>query len=219
MQNRHRRSVLPMSRTTLLSHAATLAPGILQVSRSTWIAVGVGLLCLFGLLAWAVIAVVGGLLGQAGNLADATPKTARVVIEQAGRAIPALEQAERVIPGVSQALEVWRAATKPVPPPQDVSGTDPTSVARYPGLVRTHWSRDGQQIAVRYEGSADYAAVLREYATGFAKQGYSQNLLSASPDEEKHEYAKGSERIQFSIARGNKNTVKVGIVTLLPRTG
>jgi hypothetical protein len=162
-------------------------------------------------------------LGQAGNLADAAPKTARVVIDQVGRAIPgasqALEQAERVIPGASQALEVWRAATKAVPPPQDVSGTDPTSIARYPGLVRTHWSRDGQQIAVRYEGSADYAAVLREYATGFAKQGYSQNLLSASPDEEKHEYAKSSDRIQFTITRSSKNTVKVSIVTLLPQAG
>ena len=196
-----------MSRLTFLSSAATFAPGILQVRRSTWIAIGVGILCLIGLMAWAAVALIGGLWGQAKSMAGVAPEMARVVIEQT----------ERAIPGANQALEVLRAATKRAPPPQDVSGTDPAPVARYPGLVRTHWQREGQEITVRYEGQADYAAVRNRYVTAFAKQAYSQNLLSASPEEERHEYIKGSDRIQFAIARSNKGTVKVSIVTLLPK--
>lgn len=195
-----------MSRLNILSHAATVVPSILQVRRSTWIAIGVGILFLIGLTIWAAVALMGSLWGQAKSMAGAAPETARVVIEQA----------ERVIPGANQALDVLRAATKPAPPPKDVSGTDP--VVRYPGLVRTHWQREGQEITVRYEGKADYAAVREEYAAGFAKQAYSQNLLAASPDAERHEYIKGSDRIQFSISRSTKDSVNVTIVTTLPKT-
>jgi hypothetical protein len=195
-----------MSRLTVLSYFASVAPGVLRVRRSTWIAIGIGLIGLLSLLTWAAIALISNLLGQAKNVTDTLPQTARNVIAQA----------ERVIPGASQAFDIWRTATKEAPPPQDVSGTDSSSIARYPGLVRTQWRRDGQQITARYEGPADYAAVLREYTTGFAKQGYTQNLLSASPDEERHEYVKGSDRIQFTIARSNRNTVSITIVTIAP---
>ena len=196
-----------MSKLTFLSYAATLVPGILQVRRSTWIAIGVGFIGLLGLTAWAAVALIGGLWGQAKSMAGAVPETARVMIEQA----------ERVIPGANEALDVLRAATKPAPPPQDVSGTDPAAVTRYPDLVRTHWQREGQEITVRYEGKVDYAAVRDAYVTGFAKQAYSQNLLSSSPDEERHEFIKGNDRIQFAIARGNKDIVKVSFVTPVPK--
>jgi hypothetical protein len=195
-----------VSRMPLHSYFFGAAPNLLRVRRSTWIAIGVGLIGLLSLLTWAAIALISSLLGQAKNMADALPQTARNVIAQA----------ERAIPGANQAFEIWRTVTKEIPPPRDVSGIDPTSIARYPGLVRTQWRRDGQQVSARYEGPADYAVVLREYATGFAKQGYAQNLLSASPDEERHEYAKGSDRIQFTITRSNKNTVSVTIVTIVP---
>ncbi|MDO8294074.1 MAG: hypothetical protein Q7T29_14600 [Gallionella sp.] len=192
-----------MSRMTILSLVASVIPGVLHVRRSTWIAVGIGFLCVSGLLVWAAIALMGSLWGQAKNLAGAAPDAARVVIEQA----------ERVIPGANQALEALRTATKPAPPPQDVSGIDPAQVTRYPGLVRTHWNRDGDEITVRYEGQADYTAVLNEYARDFARQGYGQHLLSASPNEERHDYVKKGDRIQFTIARSNKDTVKIVIVT------
>lgn len=196
-----------MSRLTFLSYAATLAPGILQVRRSTWIAIGVGFVCLLGLTVWAALALIGGLWGHAKSMAGSAPETARIVIEQA----------ERAIPGANEALDALRAATKPVPPPQDVSGTDPAAVTRYAGLVRTHWQRDGQKIAVRYEGKVDYAAVRDAYVTGFAKLAYSQNLLSSSPDEERHEFIKGNDRIQFAIARNTKDIVKVSLVAPVPK--
>ena len=196
-----------MSRLTFLSYAATLVPGILQVRRSTWIAIGVGFMCLLGLMAWAVVALIGGLWGQAKSMAGAAPETARVVIEQA----------ERVIPGANQAFDALRAATKPAPPPQDVSGTDPAAVTRYPGLVRTHWQREGQEITVRYEGKVDYAALRDAYVTGFTKQAYLQNLLFSSQHEERHEFIKGNDRIQFAIARDSKDNVKVSIVTPAPK--
>jgi hypothetical protein len=147
-----------VSRSTPLSHFISAAPNSLRMRRSTWIAIGAGLIGLFGLLTWAAIALISGLMGQARDMTDTLPQSARSVVEQA----------ERVIPGATEVFNIWRAATKAVPPPQDVSGTDPTFIARYPGLVRTQWRRDGQQVTVRYEGLADYAAVLRQYTTGFA---------------------------------------------------
>lgn len=44
-----------MSKLGLLGYVATLAPGLLQVSRATWIAAGASLLVL---MAWATIVTV-----------------------------------------------------------------------------------------------------------------------------------------------------------------
>ena len=95
-------------------------------------------------------------------------------------------------------------------------GTDVGAVARYPGLARDYWHREGREITVRYQGAADYAAVLDHYVRGFAAQGYRQNLLSATQDAERHEYLKDADRVGFVLARDAKGEVKVTIVTVLP---
>ena len=89
-------------------------------------------------------------------------------------------------------------------------------MARYPGLARDYWHREGREITVRYEGAADYAAVLDHYVRGFAAQGYRQNLLSAAADTERHEYIKDADRVGFVLARNPKGKVRVTIVTVLP---
>lgn len=89
-------------------------------------------------------------------------------------------------------------------------------MARYPGLARSHWHREGREITVRYEGAADYGAVLEHYARGFAAQGYARNVFSITPESEKHEYLKGNDRVGFTLAQLPKGKVKATLVAALP---
>jgi hypothetical protein len=199
-----------MSKLGLLGYVATLIPGLLQVRRSTWIAAGAGLLVLLVLMLWAATALIGGLWGQARNLSATAPD----IVRDATRA--AVGQVEIIVPGAREKLGELVPALKAEKVQRDVSGTDVGPVARYPGLARTHWHREGREVTVRYEGAADYAAVLDHYVRGFADQAYRQNLLSAATDAERHEYIKDADRVGFSLARDAKGEVKVTIVTVLP---
>ncbi|NJD36117.1 MAG: hypothetical protein FIA96_15030 [Betaproteobacteria bacterium] len=199
-----------MNKFGLLGYAAAFAPRLFEVRRSTWIAAGVGFLVLLVLMLWAAVALVGALWGQARNLSDATPD----VVRDATRA--AVGQVEVIVPGVREKLGEIVPALKAEQPPRDVSGTDVGPVARYPGLARAFWHREWREITVRYEGAADYAAVLDHYVSGFAAQAYRQNVLSAAPDEERHEYIKDADRVGFILAKDPKGVVKVTIVTVLP---
>lgn len=190
----------------ILALAAQFAPRFLQVRRGTWIAIGLGLLTLFVLLIWAAVALFGWLWGQGKSLTDGAPEAARAVVSQV----------EQAVPGARAALGDLVPALKPEPPPRDVSGTDVGSVARYPGLARSHWRRDGHEITVSYEGRADYVAVLDHYAQGFAGQGFAQNVVSATHEGETHDYRKGDARVRFEITRLPRDKVKATIVAVQP---
>lgn len=194
-----------MNKPGLLAFATQFAPGLFQVRRGTWIAVGVGLLVLFGLLIWAALALTGWFFGQAQGWMGAAPEAVRGV----------MEQAEQVVPGAREKLGEFVPALKPSPPRRDVSGTDLGPVARYPGLARTYWHREGKQVTIEYEGEAGYAAVLDHYAKGFATQGYAQSVQSATPSTETHEYTKGGERIILKIAQLPGGAVSARIETPL----
>ncbi len=194
-----------MNKPGLFAFAAQFAPRLFQVRRRTWIAVGVGLLVLFGLLIWAALALVGWFFGQAQGWMGAAPEAAR----------GAMEQVEQAVPGVREKLGEFVPALKPSQPRRDVSGTDAGPVARYPGLARTYWHREGKQVTIEYEGEADYAAVLDHYARGFAAQGYTQSVQSATPAAETHEYAKGRERMILTITQQPRGGVRTRIETTL----
>ncbi|MCL5059806.1 MAG: hypothetical protein M1449_04410 [Candidatus Thermoplasmatota archaeon] len=195
-----------MNKPGLFAFAAQFAPRLFQVRRRTWIAVGVGLLVLFGLLIWAALALIGWFFGQAKGWMSAAPEAARGVLEQAEQAVPgAREKLGELIPALKSTTQ----------PQRDVSGTDPGPVARYPGMARTYWHREGKQVTIEYEGEADYAAVLDHYARGFAAQGYAQTILSATPVAETHEYSKGHERVSLTIAQKSKGGVSARIGTTL----
>lgn len=195
-----------MNKLNLFSLATQFAPGIFRVRPGTWIAVGLGMLALMGLLIWVAMASIGWLWEQARRWDLVAPEVARGVIEQV----------EQAAPGAREKIGEFVPALKPEPPPRDVSGTDIGPVARYPGLTRAHWHREGAEIIVRYEGAAGYAAVLEHYVKGFTAQGYAQNVLSASAGSEKHEYLKGSDRVGFEIAQLPKGKVKISLVAVLP---
>lgn len=195
-----------MSKGGLLVLVSQYAPRFFVIHRGTWLAIAVGLMGLLVLSAWATFAVFGWMWDQGKSLAENTPAAARAVVAQV----------EQAAPGTREALAEFLPALKPEPPARDVSGTDVGPVARYPGLARSHWHRDGREITVRYEGRADYVAVLDHYAANFAAQGYAQSVTSATPDVEIHEYRKGSDQVRFEIRRLPQDKVKVALVTLLP---
>ena len=128
-----------MSKPGLFAFAAQFAPRPFQVRRGTWIAVGVGLLVLFGLLIWAALALAGWLFGQAQGWMGAAPEAVR----------GAMEQAEQVVPGAREKLGEFVPALKPPQPRRDVSGTDLGPVARYSGFART-----GHRLFHLFHGTA-----------------------------------------------------------------
>jgi hypothetical protein len=195
-----------MNKPALAALATQIAPRFLQIRRGTWIAIGLGLFMLLVLLLWATISLAGWLWGQGKSLTEAAPEAVRNIASQV----------EQVAPGAREALGDLVPALKPEPLPRDVSGTDVGPVARYPGLTRSHWHREGNEITVRYEGRADYSTVFDHYARSFAAQGYAQNVMSATPEAEAHDYRKGDERVRFEIARLPQGKVKAKIVTVLP---
>ncbi len=195
-----------MKALNILSLAAQFAPRMFQVRRGTWIALGLGFLTMLLLLGWASLSLFGWLWGQGKSLSEGAPEAVRSIASQV----------EQVVPGAREALGAVVPALKPEAPPRDVSGTDIGPVPRYSGLARSHWHRDGRAITVRYEGRADYVAVLDHYAQGFAAQGFAQNVISATPESEAHDYLKGDERVRFEIARLPQGKVQATLVAVLP---
>lgn len=123
-----------MNKLGLFAFAAQFAPRLFQVRRRTWIGVGVGLLVLFVLMIWAGLALLGWLFGQVQSWMGGAPEAAR----------GAIEQVEQAVPGTREKLGEFVPALKPVPLRRDVSGSDLGPVARYPGLARSYWQRDGE---------------------------------------------------------------------------
>ena len=195
-----------MSKGGLLIMASQFVPRFFQIRRGTWLAIAVGLVALLVMSAWAALSLFGWLWGQGKSLVEGAPEAARTVVAQV----------EQAVPGARETLGELVPALKPEPPLRDVSGTDIGPVVRYPGLARSHWHRDGREITARYEGRAEYAAVLDHYARGFAAQGYVQDVASATPEGEEHDYRKGEDRVHFKIAQSPQSKVKATIVAVLP---
>lgn len=228
-----------MHKPGLLAYVAQFAPGLFRVRRSTWIAVGAGLLVFLGFLLWTAIALISWLWGQTQNLKGVAPDAvlgsvrgvarqveefvpgARAILDQVVASVPdargTLDKVTEQLPGASELLGGILPASKPDAPLQrDVSGLDLGPVARFPGLVRTQWQRTAEGATVDYEGKADYVKVLDYYAKGFVSAGFEQAVQSSTLEAETHEYTKTSERITLKIAQKNKGVVGVRIASVWP---
>jgi hypothetical protein len=203
-----------MNKLGILAAAAQFAPRLFQVRRGTWFALAVGLVVLFVMVAWAVVALLGWFLGQARDWMGTAPGA----VSDSARQV--LEQVEQVAPGVGEPLRDQLGALVPVlkaedRPPRDVSGTDLGPVPRYPGLVRTHWHREGRQVVVEYEGKADFAAVLDHYTRGFSSQGFAQSVQSANHETERHAYTRAGEHFLLTITHTPRSRISVHLETTL----
>ena len=186
-----------MNLLALLRHAA---PRVFAIRKRTWIAIGAGLLVLLGLLAWAAVALMSWLWGQAPTVTEAGRRAAGA----------AMKQVEQVAPGVKEQVAVWLpGVAQDQSAARDVSGPDIGPMARYPGLVRDYFTREGSIVEVHYAGRADFRAVLEYYARGFAAAGYRQEVIAASREAESHRYALGDDLIEFKLALKPRGQVQV----------
>lgn len=184
-----------MARRNLAQAASWLG----NIRARTWLILGGLAFAIVGLLVWAGIALLSWLWAQAPVATETGKRLADAAAATVEQAAPGLkEQAARWLPGLGEA-----------PPARDVSGTDLGPVPRFPGLVRSHYARDGETTEVRYAGRADFDAALAHYVRGFADAGFAQEVISATPEEERHRFRHGQESIEFALMRRPGGLIEV----------
>ncbi|MFW5454080.1 hypothetical protein [Thioalkalivibrio sulfidiphilus] len=176
-----------------------------RVRARTWLILGGAALAVLGLMVWAGIALLSWLWAQAPQLAV----TGR---QWAGEA---MTQVEEVAPGLKNEVVKWLPGAGEVTPERDVSGSDPGPVDRFPGLVRSRFVRDESLIEATYVGRADFDAVLTHYVQGFAGGGFTQEVLAAAAEEERHQFVGASGRFEVRIGRRPGGVVEVGVRQVL----
>ena len=180
-----------MNRENKFRFPAQAARSLGNIRTRTWLILGAVGLLILGLMAWAGIAILFWLWSQAPSVSEAGKRLA-------GEAVTQIEQ---VAPGLKEQVGQWLPGLGQASPVSDVSGIDVGPVPRYPGLVRSHFAREGQALEVRYAGRAAFDTVLTHYVQGFAAANYAQEVLSATSEGEQHRFRRGQESIDLSLLR------------------
>lgn len=162
-----------------------------RVRTRTWLLLAALALGLIGLLIWAAIAALSWISTQAPAVTDAGRRVA-------GEAMTRIEQ---VAPGLKAEIDRRLPGTGGAAPARDVSGADVGPVPRFAGLVRTYFAREGRSVEARYAGRASFEAVLAHYVKGLTAAGYTQEVLSATPETEQHRFRRGAEFIDLTLTR------------------
>lgn len=136
-----------------------------------------------------------------------------------------MERAVQVVPELRSQLEPriggsengqTKQATAGDWPPRDVSGTELPGVMRYPGFLRTYYVREERAMELRYLGQGEFQGVLDHYASQLKAKGYKQEILSATPESERHRFSMTSEVLDFEIRRvGSDGGIEVVLVDLI----
>lgn len=173
-----------------------------RVKSRTWLILAAAALVIIGLLVWAGIALLSWLWAQAPAATETGRRLAGEAAARIEQVAPALkEQAEQWVPGLKDQLGRWLPGAGEEAPARDVSGADIGPVPRYPGLVRSHFAREERAVEAGYAGQAAFDAVLAHYVEGFAAKGYAQEVMSATPEGERHRFRRGQETIELSLSR------------------
>lgn len=204
-----------MKQAAILYAMGNIGTRLAQVRKRTWIMIGLGLFGFMALLAWAAIALLMWLWGQVPVAAESGRQLAGNAMEKAAQVVPALKtQLEPWLGG--NAEEAALQAKAGDWPSRDVSGAELPGVARFPGLVRTHYVREARRVEMRYSGQGDFQAVLDHYASQFKTAGYLQEVISANPESEKHRFVKSSDAVDFEIRRaGTGGKIEVFLVDVI----
>lgn len=216
------------------------ASWVRNIRPRTWLILGGVVLTLLALMAWAAIALLSWLWAQGPQLAGTgwqMAEEAKTRVEEAAPGLKgeaekwlpatglqwadeAITRAEQVVPGIREEAEKWLPPGGDAAPEKDVSGSDPGPVGRFPGLVRNQFLRDETSIEAGYVGRADFDAVLTHYVTGFAANGFTQEVLAADKDGERHRFVGGqSGPFELRIARRAGGVVEVVLKQALPPPG
>jgi len=181
-----------------------------SIGMRTWIAVGVVVVILLGLLMWAAIALLSWLWMQASVLTDAGVRLMGDAVTQVEQLKPGLlSEAERGLQGARDQVGQWAPGLVGTLPTFDVSGTDIGPVPRFPGLMRSHYSSEAGIIEVRYAGLAEWPAVVAHYVPGFVAAGFTHEILSAAADGERHRFTRAEESFDLTLTPGPAGMVEV----------
>ena len=187
-----------MKQAAILYALSNIGPRLARVRTRTWVFLGVGVAAVLGLMAWAVIAVLSWAWGQVPTLAETGRQAAGTAMEKVEQVAPGLKGQLPPLLG-SVGLSLPEIAGEH--PTADVSGEDLQGVARYPGYVRTYFAREAGRTELRYMGQGEVRAVLDHYASRLGAAGYAQEVLSATPEMERHRFVKAGAEIDFEIRK------------------
>lgn len=190
-----------MNGLSRLSLLALLASSVGRIRARTWLLLAAAGIVVLGLIVAAGIALLSWLWGQAPAAVDAGKRIAAEAAAQIEQAAPGLQdRLDQLAPRLREELSRWIPGLAPAPA-QDVSGSDIGPVARYPGLVRSRFAREGQAVEVDFAGAAPLDAVLAHYVKGFTDAGYTQQVIAAAPDGERHRFVRERETFELALTR------------------
>jgi hypothetical protein len=127
------------------------------------------------------------------NLVPEAKTQALELVEQAQNVVPELKnQVEQMVPNIELGAAI---------PERDVSGTDVEPVARFPGLVRTSFARNGDALVVDYQGRASLQDVLDHYVAGFVAAGFAHEVVRAETKSEQHKFLKEGASTEMSLTQ------------------
>lgn len=195
-----------MKQAAILYALSNIGPRLARVRTRTWLFVGLGVAAVLGLMAWAAIALLSWAWGLVPTLAETGRQAAGMAMEKVDQVAPGLKtQLDPLLGGVG----LGKAET----PAADVSGSDLPGLTRYPGSVRTYYARDARTTELRYAGEGGLRAVLDHYVSQLAAAGYAQEVLSATPEVERHRFVKNGDALDFEIRKtGADGKVEVILV-------
>lgn len=181
-----------------------------RIGARVWLVIGLVVVVLLGLTAWAGIALLSWLWGQVPMATEAGRRIAGEAATQIERTAPGLkDQIGQWVPGVTEATDKFLVDPAAQSVERDVSGTDIGPVPRFTGLARSHFARREGFAEVRYAGAAAFDAVRDHYINGFATAGYAPEVIEATPESEHHRFAAGQEVIELWLLRGPMGRVEV----------
>ncbi len=199
-----------MKQAAILYALSDVGSRLARVRTRTWVFIGLGIAAMLALLAWAAVAVLSWAWGQIPALAESGKQAAGAAMEKVEQAAPGLKGRLDPLLGSVGLSPTGRAID---PAAADVSGNDLPGVVRHPGSVRTHYARETGRTELRYMGQGDFRAVLEHYVSQLTAAGYAQEVLSATPEAERHRFAKAGHTLDFEIRRaGMDGKVEVILV-------
>lgn len=199
-----------MKQTAILYALSNIGSRLTRVRTRTWVFIGLGLAAVLALMAWAAIAVLSWAWGQVPALAETGRQATGAAMDKVEQVAPDLKGQLAPLLG-SVGLSLPEIAGEE--PAADVSGNDLPGIARYPGSVRTYYAREAGRTELRYMGQGEVRAVLDHYVSQLGAAGYAQEILSATPEAERHRFVKAGDTLDFEIRKtGADGKVEVILV-------
>lgn len=84
-------------------------------------------------------------------------------------------------------------------PQRDVSGGDPVTPERFPGLVRIAFSHEGDSTLHSYAGQGALDEIANHYRDGYLAMGFRHQLLAADRQGERHQFVSDQLTLELQL--------------------